>query len=158
MAHDRSFPDCCRVRRLFCPATVLSLSVIQRCAGRARVGLICTLTPVLFQPSHSHSRMIKYSAGWELGAVEPAGCSLEDFNFVFLSLPFSSLAPTMFVHSCVHQCDYNRGGRSTFVRTYVTDWLTDSWVSMASIKIQNVLNLQETGEIFAWCRLRRSSS
>lgn len=109
MAHDRSFPDCCRVRRLFCPATVLSLSVIQRCAGPARVGLICTLTPVLFQPSHSHSRMIKYSAGWELGAVEPAGCSLEDFNFVFLSLPFSSLAPTMFVHSCVHQCDYNRG-------------------------------------------------
>lgn len=36
--------------------------------GQAGVGLICTLTPVLFRHSRGHSRMIKYSAGWELGA------------------------------------------------------------------------------------------
>lgn len=40
-------------------------------AGRAGVGLICTLTPVLFQHSRGHSRMIKYSGGWELGARSP---------------------------------------------------------------------------------------
>lgn len=67
------------------------------------------------------------------GCREPAGCSLEDFNFVFPSLPLSSLSPTLFVHSCVHQCDYNGEG-STFARTYVTDWFTDSAVSTASIK------------------------
>lgn len=64
------------------------------------------------------------------GGWEPAGCSLEDFNLVFLSLPFSSLSPTMFVHSCVHQRDYNTE-RGTFARTYVTDWVT---LSTASIK------------------------
>lgn len=39
--------------------------------GQAGVGLICTLTPVLFQRSCGHSRMIKYSVGWELGAGSP---------------------------------------------------------------------------------------
>ncbi len=58
---------------------LLSLEVIlsRRCPvslcypvvyGQAGVGLICTLTPVLFRRSRGHSRMIKYSAGWELGA------------------------------------------------------------------------------------------
>ena len=129
------FSECCQVRRLFepppphCPVSLCYPAVV----GRAGVGLICTLAPVLFQPSHSHSRMIEYSAGMGAGSPEPAGCSLEDFNFVFLSLPFSSVSPTVFVHSCVRQCDYNRE-RSTFARTYVTDWLTDSAAAAASIK------------------------
>lgn len=78
------------------------------------------------------------------GSRAPAGCSLEDFNFVFHSLPFSSLSPTMFVHSCVHQCDYNRE-RSTFARTYVTDWLTDSAASIKSKMHYNCKSLATTG-------------
>lgn len=39
--------------------------------GQAVVGLICTLTPALFQHSLGHSRMIKYCARWELGAGSP---------------------------------------------------------------------------------------
>lgn len=69
MVHDCS-SDSCQVRRLFCPAAALSLCY-PVVTGQARVGLICTLTPVLFQHSRGHSRIIKYSGGWELGAGSP---------------------------------------------------------------------------------------
>lgn len=82
-----AWPFSWQVLRSFCPAccpvcVCVSLSLLFSMYGQAR-GLICTLAEVLFQHWHGHSRMIKYSA-W-MGAVsrEPAGCSLEDFNFVF---------------------------------------------------------------------------
>lgn len=107
-----AWPFSWQVRRSFCPAccpvcvcVCLPLSLLFSMYRQAR-GLICTLAEVLFQHWHGHSRMIKYSA-W-MGAVsrEPAGCSLEDFNFVFFSLS-SCLFPKLFVHSCIHQCDYS---------------------------------------------------
>lgn len=99
-----AWPFSWQVRRSFCPAccpVCLPLSLLFSMYGQAR-GLICTLAEVLFQHWHGHSRMIKYSA-W-MGAVsrEPAGCSLEDFNFVFFSqlLPLSQIV-CAFLHSPV---------------------------------------------------------
>lgn len=154
MVHDR-FPNCCQVRRLFCRARCPVPLCYPAVYGQAGAGLICTLAPILFQRSRGHSRMIKYSAGWELGARR---LFTRGFLILFFShSPFSSLSPTMFVHSCVHQCDYNGGKRSALARTYVTDWLTES---AASIKHQNALNLQKSGNYFhvGPHRLRRSSS
>lgn len=74
MVHDRSC-DCCQVRRLLRPAAMAY--------GQAGVGMICTLTPVLFQCSRGHWRMIKYSAGWGLGA-----CRLFTRGFFSLLPPF----------------------------------------------------------------------
>lgn len=124
MVHDR-FSDCCQVWRWSCP---LSLSQTSSGEWESQSGLICTLTLGLFQHSRSHSRMTKYSAVW---GWEPAGSSLDYFNFVFLLLPLFSLSVTMFVHSCVHRCDCN-SKRSTFARIYVTDRATVSTASMES--------------------------
>lgn len=90
MVHDRSC-DCCQVRRLLRPAAVAY--------GQAGVGMICTLTPVLFQCSRSHWRMIKYSAGWGLGA-----CRLFTRGFFFPSpsLPLLSHPQCLCILACTN--------------------------------------------------------
>lgn len=74
------------------------------------------------------------TVGWQntvpYGGWEPAGSSLDYFIFVFLLLLFFSLSVTMFVHSCVPQCDCN-SKRGTYARMYVRDWAA---VSTASIE------------------------
>lgn len=62
---------------------LLSSPAAAMAYGQAGVGMICTLTPVLFQCSCSHWRMIKYSAGWGLGA-----CRLFTRGFFFPLPPF----------------------------------------------------------------------
>lgn len=99
--------------------------------GQARVGLICTLTrgsvPAFAQPLKDDK--IQWWTG--VGSRRPAGCSLEDFNFVFLSLPFSSLPSTMFGHSCVHHCWLQERKQHICEGVpYVTEWLIDSAASI----------------------------
>lgn len=72
------------------------------------------------------------------GGWEPAGCSLEDFNFVFL-FPLSHnvcaflRAPTWLQLGEGHICED---------ALCVTDWVT---VSTASIKKQNAFDLRDSG-------------
>lgn len=100
--------------------------------------MICTLTPVVLRRPRDHSRMIKYSGGWELSA---RGLLTRGFKFCFplastLPLSLSLSLPLLPQCSCVPACTnaITTGGRSAFVRTHVRDWPAGSTATTASIK------------------------
>lgn len=79
------FPDCCQARTLFCPAAALSLSAgVGASQGAFDLHTHSGSVPAFARPLKDDKIQCWVGAG----SREPAGCSLEDFNFAFLSLPF----------------------------------------------------------------------